>query len=126
MPAYNYPNDPTEIERLDDQYEILKLVMDGRNYMAPFSQENPPKRVLDVATGTGIWAVEMGDEFPEAKIIGTDLSPIQPQYVPLNVRFFIEDSYVFQFLPFLVSQTRIFERLTHPCLSGQNGELGLP
>ena len=68
--------------------------MDGRNYFAPFSQENPPKKVLDIATGTGIWAVEMGDEFPEAKIIGTDLSPIQPQYVPLNVRFFIEDSYV--------------------------------
>lgn len=110
MPAYNYPNDPTEIERLDDQYEILKLVMDGRNYFAPFSQENPPKKVLDVATGTGIWAVEMGDEFPDAKIIGTDLSPIQPQYVPLNVRFFIEDSYVFYFL---LPPSKISQRLTH-------------
>ncbi|KAM7196473.1 Demethylmenaquinone methyltransferase [Rhypophila sp. PSN 637] len=90
--SYNYPNDPTEIERLDDQHEIMKLVMDGRNYLAPFSKEKPPKNILDIATGTGTWAIEMGDEFPEAKIVGTDLSPIQPQYVPLNVRFFIEDS----------------------------------
>lgn len=90
--AYNYPNDPTEVERLDDQHEIIKLVMDGRNYLAPFSKDKPPKNVLDIATGTGTWAIEMGDEFPEAKVTGTDLSPIQPQYVPLNVRFYIEDA----------------------------------
>jgi hypothetical protein len=36
----------------------------------------------------------MGDEFPDAQIIGTDLSPIQPSHVPPNVRFFVEDSYV--------------------------------
>jgi hypothetical protein len=51
--------------------------------------------VLDIATGTGTWAIEMGDKYPEAEIIGTDLSPIQPDFVPPNVRFFIEDSYVF-------------------------------
>jgi ubiquinone/menaquinone biosynthesis C-methylase UbiE len=68
------------------------MVMDDRNYLAPLSHTNPPRRVLDIATGTGTWAIEMGDEFPESQITGTDLSPIQPSYVPPNVRFFVEDS----------------------------------
>ncbi|KAK0614208.1 S-adenosyl-L-methionine-dependent methyltransferase [Immersiella caudata] len=90
--SYHYPNDPTEAERLDEQYEILKEMMDGRLHFAPFSRANPPSKVLDVATGTGTWAIEFGDEYPEAEVIGTDLSPIQPPFVPPNVRFFIEDS----------------------------------
>lgn len=90
--AYHYPNDPPEAERLDEQYEIIKEVMGGRLYFAPLSHQNPPKKVLDLATGTGRWAIEFGDEFPEADVIGTDLSPIQPGFVPPNVRFFIEDS----------------------------------
>jgi ubiquinone/menaquinone biosynthesis C-methylase UbiE len=44
-------------------------------YLAPV--ENP-KQVLDVATGTGIWAVEFGMEHPGAEVLGIDLSPIQP------------------------------------------------
>ncbi|KAK3378105.1 S-adenosyl-L-methionine-dependent methyltransferase [Podospora didyma] len=90
--SYHFPNDPTENERQEEQYDILKMVMDGRNYLAPFSAENPPTKILDIGTGTGLWAVEMGDEFPSAQIIGTDLSPIQPAFVPPNVRFFVEDA----------------------------------
>ncbi len=64
----------------------------GKLYFAPLSAENPPRLVLDVATGTGDWAIQMGDEFPQSQIVGTDLSPIQPENVPPNVSFFIEDS----------------------------------
>lgn len=70
------------------------MAMDGRLHCAPFDRQNPPRKVLDIATGTGAWAIEMGDVYPEAQIIGTDLSPIQPAFVPPNVRFFVEDSYV--------------------------------
>ncbi|EFX00812.1 methyltransferase type 11 [Grosmannia clavigera kw1407] len=34
---------------------------------------------------------DFADEHPEAVVIGTDLSPIQPKWVPPNVRFEIED-----------------------------------
>lgn len=68
--------------------------MDGQLHLAPFTPENPPTKILDIGTGTGLWAVEMGDEYPSAHIIGTDLSPVQPALVPPNVRFFVEDSYV--------------------------------
>ncbi|KAL2264836.1 hypothetical protein VTJ83DRAFT_7346 [Remersonia thermophila] len=90
--SYHFPNDSPENERMEQQYELLKLAMDGQIHLAPFSRSNPPRRVLDIATGTGTWAIEMGDQYPEAEIVGTDLSPIQPGYVPPNVRFFIEDS----------------------------------
>lgn len=34
--------------------------------------------MLDLGTGTGIWAIDFADEYPSANVIGTDLSPIQP------------------------------------------------
>lgn len=47
---------------------------------------------MDIGTGTGQWAIEMGDEFPNAEVQGTDLSPIQPSSVPQNVHFFVDDA----------------------------------
>lgn len=47
--------------------------------------------MLDVGTGTGIWAIELGDVLPSATIIGVDQSPIQPMWVPPNVSFEIDD-----------------------------------
>ena len=38
--------------------------------------------------------MEMGDEFPQCDIIGTDLSPIQPEIVNPNVKFYIDDACV--------------------------------
>lgn len=87
--AYHFPNDPTETDRLNFQFEIIKLCFSNQNYFAPLSA---PKRILDIGTGTGKWAIEMGDEFPDAEIQATDLSPIQPSSVPENVQFFIDDS----------------------------------
>lgn len=49
------------------------------------------QNVLDIGTGTGIWAIEFADEYPSASILGTDLSPIQPANVPPNCEFLIDD-----------------------------------
>lgn len=37
------------------------------------------------------WALTVADQFPSAEITGLDLSPIQPGWVPPNVRFLIDD-----------------------------------
>jgi hypothetical protein len=34
----------------------------------------------------------VGDEYPSAEILGIDLSPIQPSWVPPNVRFIVDDA----------------------------------
>lgn len=45
-----------------------------------------------MGTGTGIWAIDIADELPNAVVIGTDLSPIQPGWVPPNCKFYVEDA----------------------------------
>lgn len=57
--------------------------------MAPL---NYPRRVLDIGTGTGIWAVDFAHEYPDSTVVGTDLSPIQPEVVPANCTFEIGDA----------------------------------
>lgn len=55
--AYIFPNDDTESDRLDLQYEALKMLHDNKIYFAPLKD---PRRILDIGTGTGIWSIEMG------------------------------------------------------------------
>ena len=89
--AYHIPNDQKEVERLNAQYEITKIFLDDRLYLSPLSD---PRKIIDIATGTGRWAIEMADKFPHAQVIGTDLSPIQPVLVPPNLQFEIDDGFV--------------------------------
>lgn len=49
-------------------------------------------RALDIGTGTGIWAVDFADEYSESEVVGTDLSPIQPSWVPPNCKFLVDDA----------------------------------
>ncbi|RDW69965.1 S-adenosyl-L-methionine-dependent methyltransferase-1 [Coleophoma crateriformis] len=87
--VYYYPNDPKESERLDFQYNVIQEALSNKLHFAPI---NNPRTVLDIGTGTGIWAIEMGDAYPDALIEATDLSPIQPEVVPDNVQFIIDDA----------------------------------
>lgn len=91
--SYLYPNDERENDRLDHQHHIWLLCLDGKLGLAPplTGAAPPPKRVLDVGTGTGIWAIDTAEEFPDSHVIGNDLSPIQPNFVPPNVEFFVDD-----------------------------------
>ncbi|KAI1337094.1 S-adenosyl-L-methionine-dependent methyltransferase [Xylariaceae sp. FL0016] len=87
---YLLPNDVKEQDRLDYQHRLFCQVNDGKLYLAPIGQN--PQNVLDIGTGTGIWAIEFGLEHPGAHVVGTDLSPIQPDYAPPNVSFEICDA----------------------------------
>ncbi|RKK75404.1 hypothetical protein BFJ71_g17124 [Fusarium oxysporum] len=82
---YNLPNDERENERLDLQHHLFLRTFDNNLGLAP---PNLPgsnvERVLDVGTGTGIWAIEFADDHPEAEVLGIDLSPIQPRLYCLS------------------------------------------
>ncbi|KAK2041972.1 methyltransferase [Colletotrichum somersetense] len=89
---YVVPNDEQEIDRLDLQHNLWLRTLDGRMGNAPPAEPGSSVgRVLDVGTGSGIWAVDFGDEHPEATVVGVDLSPVPLSFVPPNVRFEIDD-----------------------------------
>ncbi|KAF8249994.1 S-adenosyl-L-methionine-dependent methyltransferase [Wilcoxina mikolae CBS 423.85] len=84
-----HPNDELEQDRLDLHHEVFLLLQGRKLHEAPVVE---PQRVLDVGTGTGIWAIDMADKHPSAEIIGMDLSPIQPKWVPPNCKFEVDDA----------------------------------
>ena len=72
------PNDESELDRLDLMHQMLRICLGNKLFLAPIVEK--PSSILDIGTGTGIWAIEMGDDYPDTDIIGTDLSPTQPSW----------------------------------------------
>ncbi|KAL4866206.1 S-adenosyl-L-methionine-dependent methyltransferase [Aspergillus spectabilis] len=64
---YFIPEDEQEQERLDMQHEICLISMNR------------------------IWAIDFADQHASANVIGMDLSPIQPSWIPPNLKFEIDD-----------------------------------
>jgi len=90
---YFLPNDEFEQDRLDLQHQIFIMTLDGKLQLAPIETiSGGVRNVLDIGTGTGLWAIEFASMHPTATVIGTDLSPIQPVFVPPNCTFEVEDA----------------------------------
>ncbi|KAK1765975.1 S-adenosyl-L-methionine-dependent methyltransferase [Phialemonium atrogriseum] len=88
--VYCLPNDELELDRLDLTHALMTKGIGGKLYLAPIEAEKL-HRILDIGTGTGIWSICMGDDLPNAEVLGNDLSAVQPTWVPPNVKFEIDD-----------------------------------
>ncbi|KAI5275195.1 hypothetical protein E4T47_01714 [Aureobasidium subglaciale] len=86
---YLLPNDDTELDREDMKHHMWTLVLEGCLHLAPVGDH--PQRILDVGSGSGIWAMQAADQYPSAEVIGFDISPVQPSWVPPNLAFEIDD-----------------------------------
>ncbi|KAH7136848.1 S-adenosyl-L-methionine-dependent methyltransferase [Dactylonectria estremocensis] len=87
---YFTPNDEQQSDSIDINHHALTLLLGGKLFIAPI--DDKVQKVIDIGCGTGIWAIEFADQYPEAEVIGSDLSPIQPSWVPPNVKFEIDDA----------------------------------
>ncbi|KAJ3040436.1 hypothetical protein HDV00_010872 [Rhizophlyctis rosea] len=87
--VYPMPNDEDEMDRLDIQHYMLRYAYQG-NYCAPVTDMLCKRgaRILDAGCGSGIWAIEMATDFPNAAVTGIDISPVQSRAnKPPNVEF---------------------------------------
>ena len=86
--SYAFPNDEDELDRMDLEHEIFLMLLGDKLHLAPLTT---PQRILDLGTGTGIWAIQMADKYESASVVGIDLSPTQPPFVPPNCEFQIDN-----------------------------------
>ncbi|KAI5924531.1 S-adenosyl-L-methionine-dependent methyltransferase [Camillea tinctor] len=85
--SYFTPNDDQQLQSQDLTHHYLMVLLDNKLFLPPIKGEDLQK-VLDVGTGSGI---DLADQYPHTEIIGTDLSPTMPLWVPPNVKFEIDD-----------------------------------
>ena len=82
-------NDEAANEHYDICHALYTKTLHDRLFLAPIVRD--PSQILDLGTGTGVWAIDVADAYPSAIVTGTDLSPTQHYWTPPNVRFEIDD-----------------------------------
>jgi ubiquinone/menaquinone biosynthesis C-methylase UbiE len=63
FPGYTFPNDEKEQDHMDILGHMFTLILSGKLFLAPIGEN--PQRILDLGTGTGLWAVDMGQSIPK-------------------------------------------------------------
>ncbi len=82
-----------EISRLDMQHYMFRWEFGG-DYLAPIR----PRAILDVACGTGRWAMDMARQFPHAAVVGFDTNEdlirraLSDPELPGNCAFVVADA----------------------------------
>ena len=84
------PNDLLETPRLNHQHELFKLTAHGALHIAPLNASSV-RRVLDTCTGTGVWAKEMAERYPNAQVVGVDLTVVDGAGAPANSEFHVKN-----------------------------------
>ncbi|KAK8134662.1 hypothetical protein PG984_006674 [Apiospora sp. TS-2023a] len=81
---YHLPNDIREMDRLELQHPFV----DGVAWWPP-----PSRTATEDSRDTrSRCRLRYWHQNPHVQVIGTDLSPIQPEYVPVNCTFYIDDA----------------------------------
>ncbi|KAK3693330.1 sam dependent methyltransferase [Podospora appendiculata] len=76
--------------RLNLQHETFRLILDDKFLHAQLPSDFSG-RVLDIGTGTGIWAAEFASMYPASDVVGVDLYEPALSPAPSNLRFRVVD-----------------------------------
>ncbi|KAG6005325.1 hypothetical protein E4U21_000240 [Claviceps maximensis] len=81
---FNDSNNGGTLDNYDTPQSKKTELTDGRLGLAPV---NKPRRVLDVATGTGIWAQQYASNNPSCQVVGADISAMERPHSLPNLTF---------------------------------------
>ncbi|KAJ6588718.1 S-adenosyl-L-methionine-dependent methyltransferase, partial [Mycena capillaripes] len=82
--------------RLDEVHFAIREYLNGKISFAPIMS---PTRILELGCGSGAWAIDAANDFPNAEIVAADLFPtLQDISLPENINFQLVD--VTQKFPF--------------------------
>ena len=85
------PNDEAEQTRLAIVHQAYLPALDDQLTLGLIPRS--ARRILDIGTGTGDWAIAIAERFPKAEIIATDITnAFQPPSAPPNVFFELDDA----------------------------------
>ncbi|KAK3308001.1 S-adenosyl-L-methionine-dependent methyltransferase [Chaetomium strumarium] len=86
---YGMPMDDAELDRIDMCHAKYYALLEKKRFIAPITEN--PQKILDLGCGTGIWSIDVADMYPSADVLGVDIAPTQPEWVPPNCRFELDD-----------------------------------
>ncbi|KAK1255837.1 hypothetical protein MKX07_008096, partial [Trichoderma sp. CBMAI-0711] len=86
---YYAPIDDEEIARLGNMHTMLRTVFDNRLIFPPVVR---PQRILECGFGAAHWAVDVAEHYPDAEVVGLDISPhMIPEEIPNNLDLQVDD-----------------------------------
>ncbi|CAG8450186.1 12742_t:CDS:2 [Ambispora leptoticha] len=85
---YFVANDDEEANRLSRYHDAIKDIWGGL-FNSPVEEKlRQGARVIDIGCGSGIWILDMAQQYPNSTFVGIDISPILPsEGCPTNVKF---------------------------------------
>ncbi|KAL6893259.1 S-adenosyl-L-methionine-dependent methyltransferase [Trichoderma evansii] len=86
---YFAPIDEEEMAQSGELHSMLRMVFDNRLIFPPV---NRPKVILECGFGAGDWSVDVAEQYPDAEVIGLDISPhMIPEELPDNLDLQVDD-----------------------------------
>ncbi|KAA1472014.1 S-adenosyl-L-methionine-dependent methyltransferase [Dentipellis sp. KUC8613] len=73
-----------EWNRLDQLHIGIRKYMNGKLTFAPLDN---PQKILEVGSGSGAWAIQAAQMYPDAEIVAADMTSLPPRPLPKNLRF---------------------------------------
>ncbi|KAJ3573288.1 hypothetical protein NP233_g2535 [Leucocoprinus birnbaumii] len=91
---YTFPKGgKDEYERLETQHGLWATLLNGlypqevKSEVERKLKDSHAPAILDVGCGSGIWSIQMARLFPQAKVIGLDITPLGDRDFPPNFSF---------------------------------------
>lgn len=72
----------------DIQHQLCYLSLNGNLHKTTLPDTSDKIKIIDIGTGTGVWAAAVAKRWPNANVIATDLTlPPERDDTPSNISF---------------------------------------